>query len=421
MRPPVPGGTMSIAIARLRIPALGKYTGAALLAHFLAAGAHAQSGSPEWKSLGVKWTPDYSWGHEYGMGAGRMAADARGNLFVSQDDSLYVGTAMGTEWTKKPIVVDSGVWNHLIPVVLGPQGTMVWGSRTSSDWGATWKRDSNGYYSATAISADGYCLFGGSSDYIYRAAKLGDKPTVVHHGNSYSSIADFAFSGSGTAYAASQFGGLFMSRDDGKTWKDLYAQLKSDPYAPKNTWPFTGILALEPAYPVENIWMAGGRLTTGNDVEEYVWNGDSLATLRHANLRAPDSLFTCFRVQRLASGATALWLGTWGQGVYHSVDRGESWHAMNGGLTDLHIESMVLGSEGRIFALTKEGLFSLSGTTLGISPHAASRKDGNGRSLRLFGSAPAFGIDGSRAFGADGRILPTIPLPDAKAAATGLR
>jgi hypothetical protein len=64
-----------------------------------------------------------------------------------------------------------------------------------------------------------------------------------------------------------------------------------------------------------------------------------------------------------SGGSSTLWLGTWGQGVFRSRDRGESWQSFYTGLGDLHVESLVATNNGwyrDIFSLTPDGLYRVS-------------------------------------------------------------
>lgn len=376
-----------------------------LSAHALAAGVLAHTAAPAWNDLGVKWDTNDTWGAGYGKSPTRMAADDRGSLFVSNGDSLSIGSPSGTEWKTEAIFQESLDWRHT-PVIRGQGGSMLWGSWISINRESGWKRVSGEYerryYSMIAIAPDGWCLFGGSYDLIERSLNPGDKPERMHFGRTYGSIIDIAIVSSGKAYAAPDYADLLVSRDAGRTWQERRTLLKSDPSAPQEAGPATGLLALEPAYPEAYLWMARVRWREKPHVAEYVWSGDSLAVRRHANYNAPDSAIKAFRLQRPANGPIILWLGTWGQGVFRSTDRGESWQAVNSGLKDLYIEALVEGAEGRIFALTRAGLFSLSGNALGLNPSRMLRTPG--RAVGSPGAPFLFGAPDGRRFRLDGRI-----------------
>jgi hypothetical protein len=419
---PIPHGRFeSVVPGKNDSHAAGRRVGAVLAgfsAHVLAAGVLAQTPAPAWTSsplwndLEVKWDTNYTWGRSRSESPTRMAADGRGNLYVSNGDSLTVGSPSGTEWRTAEVFNEITNWRHT-PVIAGPGGTVLWGSWISDNGGVAWKRISaglnGGLYSTTAIAPDGYCLFGGSMDRIERSAGLGEKPERMHSGSSYGSIIDFAISPSGNAYASPESDDLLVSRDAGKTWKEQRTPSLSGPSAPNEFNPASGLLALEPAYPQESLWMASRRWNEKQQAEEYVWSGDSLVARRHANLNGPDSAITAFRLQRPVQGPIILWVGTWGQGVYRSADRGESWQAVNSGLKDLCIESLVEGAEGRIFALTRAGLFSLSGNTLGLNPSRKLRPQG--RATESPGIPFPFGGWDGRRFRIDGRIG-MIPAPE---------
>jgi hypothetical protein len=405
------GGIMPVATGRLNAIVPKKNVSSVLLAFALATAPHAETaGALTWEDLGKKWEPDYTWGTGFSISRTRMAVDERGNLFVSQGDFLYIGSADGKEWKTAPVVSEITNWKHT-PVVIGSAGTMVWGDWASRSWGATWIPfpTEAGFeeYSAAAIGPDGSVLYGASMDIIYRADNLNAKPVRMHIGETYGSIIDIEISASGKAYAAPEADDLLVSRDGGKTWDERRSLIKKDPSAPAADSLESGLLALETAYPEASLWMARKGWGIKTQVVEYAWSGDSLQARRPANAGAPDSALTGLQVQRLASGGTALWLGTWGQGVYHSLDRGATWHAMNAGLRSLYVEGLVLGANGRLFALTTTGLLSLATTSAGISARPGS---GNAPDRRVSGFAPLPGGIGfadadGRGFRADGRLL----------------
>ncbi|GEM_PF-5207064 len=382
---------------------------AAAFALALATSAQAQSGVAAWTDLGVKWPADNSWGKGFGKSPSRMQADEHGNLYVSQKDSLYIGTASGSHWKAAPIAAANSGFQH-IPVALGFGGAVMWGTWISADWGATWKNVSaaiSSYYTATAIAPAGYCLFGGSYDVVERAAEPGAKPDRVHMGNTFGNIIDIAVSAKGMAYASPEVDELLISRDGGKTWVKKQTLLKSDPASPYGDLA-SGLLALDTAYPEQSLWMASGILQSKNQTVEYVWSGDSLSARHHANSGLPDSSVTSLRVQR--GIGTVLWLGTWGQGAYRSLDKGETWKSVNSGLTDLHIEAMAIGPAGQVYALTPKGLFLIPGGSSALSPRNGERNgpsDGRAYSDRAFGTTPRYGNSPGLRFQADGRY--TLP------------
>ncbi|MDB5107041.1 MAG: hypothetical protein JWP91_4730 [Fibrobacteres bacterium] len=406
---------MPVTTGHWRAIAIGKPLRAAIVAltilfFALAGAACAQSGPAEWKSLGVKWTPNASWGPIYGKTPTRMGADAPGSLFVSIGDSLYIGKASANTptivWKTAPIESKTADFYHT-SVTIGGNGTVVWGPWKSVDGGAAWTGWSgtvSPYHPAAAISPTGYCLFAAGNDGVDRAPSLGAKSTSVHFGETFGSIIDFAISPTGRAYAAPEFDDLLVSGDSGKTWAEKQTLVKRDPAAPKTVDLASGLLALEPAYPEESLWMATASNRVPNQVVEYVWSGDSLKAHRHANAGIPDSAITSLKVQR-ESGRTVLWLGTWGQGVYRSLDRGETWQAFNGGLTDLHSEAMAMGPEGRVYALTEQGMFTIAGSPIGLfRPDRASRSGNASRHTDRFHQMPRYGNAAGGLFRPDGRL-----------------
>lgn len=392
----------------------------ASLAMALVTTLQAQPGISTWKDLGVKWPKDDTWGKGtiVGKSPSRMQVDARGNLFVSQGDSLYIGTSSGTIWKAAPIVLKSFI-EHT-PVAVGLGGSVIWGSWRSTDWGATWKnRALMNSFQANAISPAGYCLFGGPYQQIARSSAPGEQPTDVYYGGATVAFIDFAFGAKGMVYASSKSTNraldMMISRDSGKanTWVRKATLFKSDPVAPELGDLLPGLLALEAGHPEESLWMASGAFriknSTGmeekNQTVEYFWIGDSLSAWYPANVGIPDSSITSLRVQTQGT-TTVLWMGTWGQGVYRSADRGKTWQSLNAGLTDLHIEAMAVGPAGLIYSLTPQGLFLIGEAQTLITPRKGQRSDlsyGRAYSDRALGPALRFGDATGLFFQADGR------------------
>jgi hypothetical protein len=50
-----------------------------------------------------------------------------------------------------------------------------------------------------------------------------------------------------------------------------------------------------------------------------------------------------------------IFVGTWGDGVYHSTDNGDTWIKINNGLTNLNVFYFAINSDGFIFAGTRGG------------------------------------------------------------------
>ncbi|MDB5049419.1 MAG: hypothetical protein JWO30_2490 [Fibrobacteres bacterium] len=392
----------------------------ALLALALAAGTHAQTGAAAWEPLGVKWTPNATWGPQWGKSPSRLASDARGTLFLSQGDSLYVGAASGKAWKAAPVSLLGSVASR--PLAVGSGGRMLWGTWTSPDWGETWTRlttgGSQGYNVSAALSPSGYCLFGQGYDFLRRGETLEAPAIMVHRGRTYGSIVDIAISTSGTVFASPQYDDLLISRDSGKTWKERRSILKAYPALPRNGKPVSGYLTLETGYAQSSVWVSGGNSYDTNRVEEFRDDGDSLSAVGHANANLPDSAITALRIQP-GVYASALWLGTWGQGVYRSLDRGESWQAANAGLADLHVEAMVLGQEGRVFVLTRSGLYAIAPASASMTAPDRGKPDnghgasnGDGHSIHPM---PRFGNAAGDLFRADGRIaLPGKNVPESQ-------
>jgi hypothetical protein len=377
------------------------FAATALIALVLATGAQAQT----WTLLPIKVSPDDSWGRKYGKGPSRLVADAKGNVFLTTNDVLHIGANSALEWKIAPFRQKPFPGSDT-PVSAGGNGEVIWGSWSSLDRGATWDTAGSGgrnlLATAHAIGPGGYCLFGGGYDAVERSATPRSKGMRMHMGETFGSIMDIEISpGGADAFAAPQYDELLVSRDSGRTWKEKSAVLKTDNTRTKSEELATGLLAIETGTGSESLWMAWDARR--KEVMEYRWAGDSLVAFHHANANRPDSPFTVLRAQR--AGRTILWLGTWGQGLFRSVDRGESWQQFNMGLVDLHVEDLAIGPDGQAYVLTRQGLFAMT-VPSAILP---ARRAGSREGLALDRIAPSgfrsprFGNAAGALFGADGR------------------
>ena len=240
---------------------------------------------------------------------------------------LYRSSDRGTTWSKVTITgpgwsgrepmanISMPVWSVAVDpkepgvVHAGHSGANV---TTSSDGGATWSSSQFSYYCSD------FC-----TEAITTLALDPVSPSTMYAGID----ADYDYPG---------FAELFKSADGGKTWKqsDMGLHLWSSVYA----------IAVDP-----------------ND-SRRVLVGTSGGTFRSG-----DAGLTWFPTSSSASRAFAfdpwtssvVYAGTDHEGIFRSTDGGERWSAMNLGLPNLKILSLVIDrTRGLLLAGTRDGVYS---------------------------------------------------------------
>jgi photosystem II stability/assembly factor-like uncharacterized protein len=345
-----------------------------------------------------------------------MSGDSRGTVFIARGRSLYLGERSGRDWSTRPFKQISQ-YSYAECLAIGAGGKMMWGAQLSRDWGRHWVRavhDSVAsfavdYSYANAIGPDGTLLAGFTSDGLVRSADDGATWQIVHMGYSYGHVRDIAFGPSGWVFAAPQTSPMLVSRDGGLTWNDapespLHPASADSGNFPPASWVLASHFARESANGRESMWSiesGWGRPTT---LYEISIDGASMHYVYHANAGFPDSTVTCLKAYVDTYQRTTMWLGTWGQGMFISRDRGGSWEKANAGLGDAHVEAIHVLPSGEVLALTRAGLFTSAGSNTATLPGPIDGKrappgQADSRGIR----APDGGV-----FRADGRIVHPI-------------
>ncbi len=127
----------------------------------------------------------------------------------------------------------------------------------------------------------------------------------------------------GTHFVA-RAGGLFCSRDGGRTWELAYKNLKASEALP------TTAVAIAPDFEHEAVVFAGL-----NGAILYSYDGGS--TWRQSRLPAPPPAISAIAISPNYAQDGTVFAGTSEDGVLVSSDRGKSWAAWNFGLLDLSV------------------------------------------------------------------------------------
>ncbi len=150
-------------------------------------------------------------------------------------------------------------------------------------------------------------------------------------------------------------GGIFRSRDDGKTWARIYAGGAD-----------TIISAL--AFNKSGHIFAGALLTTAFQ-GGIIRSTDEGKTWQEVMPYRSDDFVTSF----VLNDAGEIFAAAFRSGVFRSSDNGQSWHHENSGLLRLNVNTLALDSKGFMFAGTRgNGVFRSSASTA-----VAERSDKN--------------------------------------------
>jgi photosystem II stability/assembly factor-like uncharacterized protein len=197
-------------------------------------------------------------------------------------------------------------WNT--PVILSPHNADVvyFGANRlyrSMDQGETW----------TAISED-----------LSRSKNRGDVPFGTLTTLSESTL-QF-----GLIWAGTDDGQVWVTQSGGVAWKDVAAKL------PKDRW-VSRVEASSHALQRAYVSLNGYR---DDDIRAYLYRTDDLgASFRDISKGLPDEAVNVIREDPLVEDV--LYVGT-DRGVYVSLDRGDSWSALQGGLPNVPVHDLVV-------------------------------------------------------------------------------
>jgi hypothetical protein len=239
---------------------------------------------------------------------------------------LFRSTDYGASWTNVApswvgpvdalLILQAGTTSQ---IYTGSQGNYVY---LSSDSGATWIPRYGGLTSTLIVSL-GACPNGTGGTNLFAGAYYNGSLTEP--------------------------GGLFMSTNGGVTWT-RNTSLTAPPMCFTTIPNAAGGTDLFVATYSSGVWRSTdyGTNWTDTGLRTLDYKGQSIAPQVYALAVAPNS-----------SGGKNLFAGTYGSGVYRSLDNGKSWIPANNGLTNGQIHALVV-SDTNIFAATHQGGVYLS-------------------------------------------------------------
>lgn len=241
------------------------------------------------------------------------------------------------------------------------KGILYWGPQHSLDGGQTWSPMPSIPNIPSAMSAceDGSVLTGGIYENISLSVDTGRTWVRTNSETSFGTISAIHCLPKGWALAASTSGPLRTSPDGGKTWKAVKTETRVG----------SALLTVDPASQGELAWALDLTYRTAPNLYAIRRQNDSVSILPRPSKAFPESMVTAWAVSVPAASERRFWVGTWGQGILISDDSGSTWKTANAGLKDLHISAIALQADGKMMAITEDGLFSnIAAPVTSLSP-----------------------------------------------------
>jgi photosystem II stability/assembly factor-like uncharacterized protein len=218
----------------------------------------------------------------------------------------------------------------------------------STDNGDSWVARDNGFSSLgiQALAISGNIIYAGTGDgVVYRSTNSGSNWEALNYDFEYTPKAlaindDFIFIGTA--------GGVFLSSDNGTSWEQASNGLESE-------------IGSSGFHRVNCLAINGSNIFAGMSFGAGVYlskdNGNSWEQARNGleqNIFGEDTTFYSIECLAVDSNTGSIYAGTFGGGVFLSDDNGNSWNAINNGLTNTSVLSIAI-DESNIYAGTLEG------------------------------------------------------------------
>ncbi len=248
--------------------------------------------------------------------------------FLTLSITFFIFTSTNAQWKKIPNFPADTVNCFTVENGILYAGTSGYGILKSIDGGYNWQEDNKGLSTpfVTSIYSSGkIILLGTPNNAYYRAKNDSNWINIGLYDAEYTFISDsIFFAGIGGDISSM---GVYISKDYGKTWNN------TTPYGISG-WSFIKF----------NFKIYAGFTEKG--VYQFDYENDNWLSKG----KLPQIAF-CF-----ANIDSKLFAGTLGSGVYTSLDSGNTWDAVNKGLTNQYIWKMNVYGKN-LFAGTQKGIF----------------------------------------------------------------
>ncbi|MGH9833389.1 MAG: hypothetical protein ACRD9Y_10255, partial [Blastocatellia bacterium] len=232
-------------------------------------------------------------------------------------------------WTAASVGLPNRIVTSLVvsgtTIFAGTTGAVFRSTDNGDRWGATGALQTGGDVVAMAVS--GEAIFVGTANGVFRSTNNGDSWTAADTGLTNLNVTTIGVAGT-NLFAATAGGGIFLSTNSGDSWTEVNTGLSN--------------LFARAIVPVGTAVIAG----TDDGVFRSTNNGQSWT--------AGNTGLTGRAVKSLGAIGTTLYVGT-SDGAFRSIDNGANWAGVNAGLTNLSIESFA-AIRGNVFVATPGGV-----------------------------------------------------------------
>lgn len=302
-------------------------------------------GGQNWTARGIT---DYEGFSVLTVGSNCYYGTYGGGVYLSTDDGLT--------WAQ----TNSGIDDPYTKYVYSDGSKLFAGNLfQSTNGGQTWTRLVNSPANAIiSMTKNGTTLFAGTDHGgVYRSSDGGQTWASASAGIVNTSVWDMAATANGATLYAGSFGsGVARSTNNGQSWTQINGGL--------------------PSHYIQSLFMAG--------------NGSLYATIYGGNvfvLPNNASGWSAFSGNglpwtgtKLATRGNTFFVSTTGAGVWRSTDDGQTWAETNNGLTEYHVNKVVVFGN-KVYAATANGVFASGDNGATWSPASTGLSNTNVRDM----------------------------------------
>ena len=293
--------------------------------------------------------PDHGESHPQFEFFGQQAVSIQALTSVG-NDLVYAGSFglglfrsedRGATWTKS----GEGVADpFILALATGKDGAIFAGTFRggvfrSRDRGKSWQAVNNGLkrLEIKALLAAGDGIYAGTSDGVYRLAAT-DRWSVVTTGLDDILVHTLALSSDGTLFAGTSGKGIVRFKAQSTGWVRQQNALKDHEGMTEN---FVRVLTIDPA----------GGIYAGTFGGGVFLSVDGGVTWQPISRALPND-----SIRGILFNSRGLFVAT-GHGVFKTTDRGRQWVPLNKGLTSMAVQVLIESVAGVLYAGTSDGAF----------------------------------------------------------------
>ncbi len=309
------------------------------------------------------------------------------SLAVSGDDEVLAGTfgagvflldEVSEQWQALGAVSQNGAILGLVSTRDGAifAGTMEGVIRAARP-GAPWRIINSGLRARNVLALavnPGQELFAGAQlGGVFRSSNSGDNWTEVNNGLTNTDVITITGNQEGDIFAGTFVNGVFRSSDNGDNWEPVNEglacacalSLSSSPdgmlFVATTEGVFRSVDKGDTWTPVNNGLGGPGDATDRSaDAKQMSFLESTLyapAQGRASWLRQVAFQSTSGVIELIMSGQGTLFAGTFGRGIFRSLNNGDDWQAFNQGLDNKFVTAVSVSGVDQLFTGTLAGVF----------------------------------------------------------------